>query len=98
MKQELTSNCCGAAVLDNWLCSDCKEHCTTIVSETVSVWVLDQRFNRVQRLLLPILYELEDWDSGYEVEEFLADYYDHSDFSWMMSDKKEIDFEDLDLT
>ena len=98
MRQEIWSNCCGAPVLDNWLCSDCKEHCWEIVSEIVSVWVLDQRFERVNRLLIPIEYDLEEWDAGYEVEAFLWDYYDHSDFSWMMSDMKEIDFEDLDLT
>jgi len=92
------SNCCQAPVTDQWLCSDCKEHCSTVIVETVSVWVIDYTEWKVKRVLLQIEYNEDDWDAEYEVEEKLKDLYPNHSMERMRKGEEEIDFEDLDFT
>ena len=98
MEQEIWSNCCGAPVLDNWLCSDCKEHCWEEVSEIISVWVLDTRKWNVIRMMIPIQYDLDEWCADEEVGLFITKYLGHTSYEYMYNDDKEVDFEYVDFT
>jgi len=90
------SNCCQAPVTDQWLCSDCKDHCSTIVTQDVSVWVLDYTTPSVKRIITTIEYDDDDWDLDTAVEEKLAELYPNCSLERMYKDWEEVDFEDLD--
>jgi len=90
------SDCCWAEVTDSWLCSDCKEHCSTIITKDVSVWVLDYTTPSVSRNIITIEYNEDESDSEHEVEQRLSELYPNHSLEWMRADGKELNFDDLD--
>lgn len=87
---DLWSNCCSGKVLDpgkigEWLCSDCKEHCSELYSQEVSVVVMD--FN-VWEVHHHIVEYISWWNESLDefIQNWIDDKYSLSNSHYMYSE------------
>lgn len=100
---DLGSNCCWAPIIDHgntgeWICSDCKEHCSQSYSQQISLMVLTTNWWCHHHILEYNSAEDPDEDLNERVIDRVDDHYNVNDCWYCYSQDKYLEFLDHSKT